>query len=430
MTAAAALLVTACGGFSASQDTKSVPATTTTTAKKPKPTATPKPLSDTEQLNRMLTARAAALRESDAAAFLATSSGSQAKKDKRAIAAAKALPISDVRMTADAVDLDGDRGTLRVYMSYRFEDIDTFYGKTSSMRVRKSDDGWRITRDKPSYGTVTPWEHTRYKARTSKHFLALAPASLKVGALMSDLEKGRSRMRAKLKGVTLPKKVLVIVNRNSNDTRTLTKDYRALSGVVAIAEAQYTFDGTQAKQVSDLAGQRVFVLWRSYGNRGGQERRSVIAHELAHVALAKRTGGRVPIWLSEGIAMYVAGETSRVGDAGALLSGGQLRDASKQAAAQRTLSLTRLAKPSAMNRMSSVSLAFAYSYSAAAAFAIADKYGGSKALLRLHTAFNSSKYKGRPGRLLTNKVFEKVLGTSLTDVEADVEAYARARSSL
>ena len=79
--------------------------------------------------------------------------------------------------------------------------------------------------------------------------------------------------------------------------------------------------------------------------------------------------------------------------------------------------------------MSSVPLAFAYSYSSAAAFAIADKYGRG-ALLRLHTAFNSAKIKGRPGRKLSDKVVRKVLKTSLSNLEDEVDAYARARSSI
>ena len=47
-----------------------------------------------------------------------------------------------------------------------------------------------------------------------------------------------------------------------------------------------------AKRISRLDGQRVFVLWRSYGNRSATERQKVVAHELVHVALVNRTSGR------------------------------------------------------------------------------------------------------------------------------------------
>ena len=227
---------------------------------------------------------------------------------------------------------------------------------------------------------------------------------------MADLEKGRSRMMKGLPGINPPDRMLVIVNRNSNDTRALTKDLRTLSALVAIAEAQVSTEGA-AEKVTRVGGQRVFVLWRSYGNRPG-ERRQVIAHELVHVALAKRAGGRIPVWLSEGIAMYASGD-KRAGDAGALLSGARLKDSSKQAASEKALSLTKLAQPDAFDRMSAIPLSFAYSYASAAAYAIASNHGGGKALLRLYASFNSEKHKGRPGAKLSNKVFKKVLKKSL-----------------
>ncbi|MDA0181395.1 hypothetical protein OJ997_13910 [Solirubrobacter phytolaccae] len=425
--AATTLLIAACGGDGETASMQPAKQTSNKASgeNKRKPAAA-KPPSDSELLNKMLTERAYAIHTGDEAAFLKTSTGAQVAKDKRAISAAKLLPLNDVKIEAGGTEIDGDKGTLRVHMAYRFDGVGEWYWKTSRMSVEKTEDGWKVAKDRPSSGTLAPWEHTRYKARTSKHFLALAPATMKVGKLMRDLEKGRTTMRRGLKGVKLPDRVLVIVNRNSNDTKALTKDYKTLSAVVAIAEAQVSTDGP-ARKVSEVSGNRVFVLWRSYGNRPPKARQRVIAHELAHVALVKRTGGRVPVWLSEGTAMYASGDTNRASDAGALLSGGVLRDSSKQKPAERALSLSRLAKPNSMNRMSSISISFAYSYSAAAAYAIANKYGQG-ALLRLHAAFNNEKIKGKPGRALTNKVFKKVLKKSLSQVEAEVEAYARTKS--
>ena len=151
-----------------------------------------------------------------------------------------------------------------------------------------------------------------------------------------------------------------------------------------------------------------------------------MAHELVHAALVKRSGGRIPAWLSEGIAMYASGD-EQAGDAGALLSGAQLRDTSKQEATENALSLTKLAKPTSLDRMSAIPLAFAYAYASAAAYAIADKYG-PKALLRLYSGFNSQKYKGPAGRNLSDKVVRGTLKTSLKSLEEDIDAYARARS--
>jgi hypothetical protein len=119
-----------------------------------------------------------------------------------------------------------------------------------------------------------------------------------------------------------------------------------------------------------------------------------------------------------------------MGDAGAVLSGALLRDTSKQDDVEDVLSLGRLARPTSLDRLGAVPLTFAYSYAAAAAFAIAEKYGGAKTLLRLYSAFNNEKIKGAPGRRLNDKVVRKTLKTSLSSLEDEIDAYARANSSI
>jgi hypothetical protein len=326
---ASVLLVTACGGGSPSA--KKATATSTPTAE-----ATRAP-SDSDQLNQLLRNRANALALGDVDGYVATGTGRQAAKDRRAATWAKALPLSDVTMTAKALEVNGARATLRVNMVYAFDRIDTQYLKPSMMKARRTAQGWRIVNDRPSAGALAPWEYKRYKARNSRHFLALAPAGLKVGSLMNDLERGRDRMRRSLPGVEPPKRVLVIVARDGKDTKALTKNWHTLSALVAVAEAQVSTKGP-ARRVAAVASQRVFVLWRSFGDRTADERQMVIAHELTHAALVRKTGGRVPAWLVEGIAMYASGD-KRAGDAGALLNGGRLKDSSKQAAAERALAL-------------------------------------------------------------------------------------------
>ena len=424
--AAAAILITACGGSDA-RDKPSAAKTTTAQSKsvKPKPAATRAP-SDNDKLTRLLDDRAYALEQGDAKAFLNTSAGKQAAKDKGAIARAGALPINDVHITAGATELEGDRATLRVLMTYSFNGLDTVFVKRSRMTVLKTPAGWRVQLDKPTYGELAPWEYATYKARTSRHFLALAPKSLKVGSLMTDLEKGREQMKRAIPGVKPPDRLLVIVARTSTDTKALTVDIRTIKALTAVAEAKVYLRGP-ARQVESVRGQRVFVLWRSYGSRSAKERRMVIAHELTHAALVKRTGGRVPPWLAEGVAMYASGD-QRAGDAGALLSGARLKDSSKQKPAMSALSLTRLAKPTALDRMSAIPLSFAYSYASEAAYAIAAKHGGGKGLMRLYSAFNSEKIKGKPGRKLTDRVMRKSLHASLDSVEGDIKAYARSKS--
>lgn len=418
---AAVLLVAACGDTA-----KSTPAPATKKVSETKPkTAEKKPPSDTEALELLLNVRARALEFGDTEDFLNTATGSQLAKDKRAIAAAKSLPIGTVKLNADGTEVEKDRATLRVDMAYTFDGIDTTYYKTSRMTALKTADGWRISNDRPSAGTLAPWEYTRYKARTSKHFLALAPKSLKVGSLMTDLEKGRSKMIRGLPGVKAPRRVLVIVARNSRDTKALTKDMKTRRSLVAVSETQYSVKG-KAQRIDELWGARVFVMWRSYRDGPTSERQTVVAHELVHAALAYRTSGRTPPWLTEGIALYASGD-ARAGDAGALISGrGVLRDASEQSQAKSAMSLSRLSSPRALQRMSAIEISFAYSFSSAAAYMIADKYG-RKALLRMFTAYNSEKNRGS-GRKLADRVVRRTLKKSLKELESEVDSYASARS--
>src|SRR4051794_6294751 len=121
-----ALLITACGGGSASV---SQPAKrTSASVSKPKATAT-KPPNDTEQLNKLLILRSSALQSGEADTYSGTATGAEAAKDKRIIARAKLLPLNSVRMLARATEVNKDRATMRVVMVYSFKGIETEYVK-------------------------------------------------------------------------------------------------------------------------------------------------------------------------------------------------------------------------------------------------------------------------------------------------------------
>src|SRR4051794_8199981 len=102
------------------------------------------PPSDSDQLSSLLADRGAALEQGDVEDFLATSTGAQLARDKRQMAAAKALPLTSVKLAPQGTRLSGDKATLRVDMSYSFDGIDTYYFKTSSMTLKKTPKGWRV----------------------------------------------------------------------------------------------------------------------------------------------------------------------------------------------------------------------------------------------------------------------------------------------
>jgi hypothetical protein len=81
-----------------------------------------------------------------------------------------------------------------------------------------------------------------------------------------------------------------------------------------------------------------------------------------------------------------------------------------------------------MNRLSTIPLAVAYSFSSAAAYAIAEKHGRA-GLLRLYKAFNDESIHGHAGARLDNRIVRHALHESLSSVQADAEAFARAHAS-
>jgi hypothetical protein len=417
----AALLAAGCG------DKKKPSASTpTATATATKPPETPEPPGDAEQMQSLLLERSRALQDGDEERLAATSTGAQQVRDRRAAKSAAALPLSSVEVESTSTNLGKRSATMHALTRYDFDGVESTFAIRSSMSFIKTPDGWRVKRDRPA-GIEAPWQRGSYTVRRSEHFVALTPKGLKVSGFMKDLEAGRARMKRALPGVKAPGRLLVVVSRGTADTKALTRDVRALGTLNAIAEASVDESGP-ARRVTSVAGQRLLVVWRSFGRQDHSGRRRTIAHEMTHASLLTKTSGRMPVWLVEGMAMYTAGDP-RYGDAGALLSGGRLRDSSQQAASKRVLSLTALGRPTSMVKLASTPLAFAYSYSAAAAYAIAAKHG-RKGLLRLYEGFNSEKIKGRAGRKLMDRVMRKTLHQSLASVQRDVDAFARAHAQI
>jgi|tagenome__1003787_1003787.scaffolds.fasta_scaffold20940053_2 hypothetical protein len=416
--AAAALLVAGCG------DSKPLRHTVTSQVKV-EPVATPAP-DDAAQLQKLLDARAESIQRGDAVALQRTSTGAaQQRRDRLEAAAAKPLPLSGLKLSARTTDVTGNRAVVGVLTTYAFKGIDTPYYKRSRVTAVRTAAGWRVVSEQ-ARGVEAPWEVGRYTPRYSPHFVALAPRGLNVGSLMTDLEEGRAEMRRALPGVAPPARLLVLVSRGTGETRALTRDVRTLGSLTALAEARLGYYGP-ALRVNRISGQRVLVLWRQYGQRSTKERRLVIAHELTHAALARRTGGRVPPWLVEGIAMY-ASHDQRAAEAGALLSGAVLEDTSQQRAAKRALSLTALARPNALERLKPIPLSVAYSYASAAAYAIAAKHGRA-GLLRLYDAFDDQSIRGRLGGRLEDGVMRMALHESLSQVQGETDAFARAHAA-
>ena len=375
--AATALVAAALAGCGGSGHHAPTPTATATVTARPTATATP---TDASRLQRALDARVTAR-------------------------AATALGVQDVRERVEGVRVAGRRATVRVRLSYRVRGIRSPFGGAGAVRARRAGDGrWRIvgpagTRDR------APWEADAYRRLASRHFVVWMPDGLDPGPLPAALEDGYARMRATFRTGTLRRRYLVVVARDARHARRLTSHIRGLSGLTALTDTQVTQAGP-AQRVTGVASQRVVVVGPAFTALDAEQQRQTVTHELTHAALATVTSGRVPAWLSEGMAMYVSGDR-RTGQGTALSGVPHLRS---------------LSAPDAMGRLEGDRQSAAYAVASAAAFLIADRYGRHR-LVALYEAFDRDDLPGRAGNpALTDAALRKVLGTSLERLDRAARA--------
>ena len=206
-----------------------------------------------------------------------------------------------------------------------------------------------------------PWEVGPVAEHRSRHFVVIAPAGLEIEAagLLEALETGYARMGEVLRRPRLRRRYLVVVAEQARAARALTRRIRGVEGLAAISDSQVREAGP-AQRVTEVASQRLLVVWPPFSTLDAEGRMRVVTHELTHAGLAGVTSGRTPAWLLEGMALYVS-DDRRAGEAAE-----RVADASS-AAARRAVTLTGLSRPDAIARLHGDPQAAAYAYASAAA---------------------------------------------------------------
>jgi hypothetical protein len=368
-------ILAGCGGDAAPQ-----PAPTPgTPAERPGP-------SEEEQVRMLLDERAAALEAGDVRAYAATGG------DRADARRAKRLRLRKVVMTADRVDVSGDRATARVSATYAIAGVRGTFEVERRVRARRTADGWRVIAAAGRRG-LPPWEVDDFRDRRSEHFVVLAPPEIPADELIVALEGGYETMSELLTRGRLRSRYLVVVAAGAEQARALTAEIRGVETLAALADASVIQTGAAAR-TDKVVSLRLVVVWGPFSTLDAEGRRRVVTHELTHAALTGATSGRIPAWLSEGVALYVSGDR-RPAPPGA--------------------DLAALSQPDAIARLSGEQQANAYGASSAAAFAIADRFGTDK-LLDLYEAFNDPRLRGRPGPRLVNRALKRELGITLDDL--------------
>ncbi|MGI8624802.1 MAG: hypothetical protein ACR2NB_15280 [Solirubrobacteraceae bacterium] len=262
---------------------------------------------------------------------------------------------------------------------------------------------WRVERAAGSR-SADPWEVDAYRRERSAHFVIWTPAG--VPAPVDALEAGYARLRAVLDRGRLRRRYLVVVARDPERGRRLTRHIRGLDTLTTLTDTQVRFQGPAAR-VTAIDSQRVVVIASRFAAAGPTVQQTAVTHELTHAALAPATSGRVPGWLIEGIALYTSQDDRRA-----------------EAAADTKLgtapTLRELSAPDAVGRLEGDAQSAAYAVSSAAAYAIAERHGRA-GLLALLEAYSSPRLPGRAGDpRLTDRALRRVLGTRLDDLQASL----------
>jgi hypothetical protein len=408
----AAALLAGCGGPS-----KPEAAPSPTSPRSPASTPTE---GDATALERLLARRSRALQASRPVAYAGTATGPQRIVDREVARNAAPVRLRDVDLAVESADVSGRRARLRVRSTYGIEGVRGTFASTRRLTAARTGKGWRVQ-------SVTgrrerhPWEVGPVVERRSRHFVVIAPAGIEVEAagLLEALEGGYARMGEVLRRPRLRRRYLVVVADRASAARALTRRIRGVESLAAISDSEVRETGP-AQRVTEVASQRLLVVWPPFSTLDADGRERVVTHELTHAGLAGVTSGRTPAWLLEGMALYVS-EDRRAGEAAEHVAN------ATSAAERRALTLAGLSRPAAIARLHGDPQAAAYAYASAAAFYIAGRFGRQR-YLELYDAFNDEDLTGAAGPEVTSRAVERTLGLSLSRLDRDLRRWIRTQS--
>jgi len=410
---ATALLMAGCGGSDveppAPQARPSAPAEAQSARR---PSAT----DDRAALRVLLQRRFSALQRGRPTAYAATATSARRPRDAADVRRADGLDLRSLRLRVTALRLRGDRAALTARVSYRLRGVSGRWEYVQRIHARRTSDGWRVARARTSE-PQPPWELAAYRAIDTRHFRVLIPRGVSPADadLEGALERAYAEIRERLPG-RLARRYAVLIATDGGDLGAMAPALRGVSQLSAITDLAVRTVGP-AERVTEVVSLRILVPWESFLTASAETRQRVLAHELAHAALAPVTSGRTPAWLQEGIALYVSGDR-RVAPEG-LLAG----ELAASAGAEPTL--TGLAQPNAMSALAGSRLSAAYRLSSSAGFYIALRYGAER-LLQLLNAYSDESLEGDAGRALSNAATRRTLGVGLERLERDIRDWEQA----
>lgn len=287
----------------------------------------------TEALTPMLTARAAAFRRGDVAAFLATVDDRDPEFVKRQRALVTNAAALDFATYTLAPDLDDIADLSRAKDRRRFGDdtvvvpvqetiaIAGGYDESSPaveslfLTVTRRGDRWLVAGDDAAddiglQSARHAWDFAPIRTRSSEHFLALFPASQADEApkVLAEAEAAFDRV-APVWTRPWKQRVVIELPRNADDLAKRILATFPLDNFVAFAASSVEQDGLQLR----FTGSRVLINPANFLDNSSDQRQRILAHELVHVATRESSGAYFTAWAEEAVAQLLGEGASAVG---------------------------------------------------------------------------------------------------------------------
>lgn len=256
---------------------------------------------------------------------------------------ARAERLADVPLASYALELDPslpdlstedvrsryDRPVLVVYVreEHALEGYDRRGRLTSDLflTVVRTPDGWKVAGDTDGepLGLVSAdhlWDQGPVATTRSGPLLALHhPGMPGIAAVLAEARAALDEVRSRWP-LEWPERVPIVVPRDQEELGELLHATFDLSSFVAFAT------GSPRGRLGEfeLTGARIVVNPDRFLNRSSSSRRSILAHELLHVATRPVSGPFVPSWVEEGLAQRLGDQrsTTGLGLLGDLVAGG------------------------------------------------------------------------------------------------------------
>ncbi len=388
-------------------------------------------LSRNRAVRDLLGRRAAAVRERDEAAFMATVDPLAAPEFTAAQRALFAnlggVPLAewsysvDGALAAQPPARPGDDALLwapRTTLRYALQGVDTVPTERPLAYLYARRDGrWYLASDTELGPDAErtwrgPWDFGPCVAVTAANGLVLGHVGQEklLTALAGELD-GAVRAVTEVWGTEWSQQVAVLVPDGIDEMRELVGPAFAVDGIAAAAVADLV-------DVADhtAVGQRVVLNPTQAGKLSAAARRIVLRHEITHVAARASTVDGAPMWLLEGFADYVGYRGSGLG---------QREAAPDLVRVMRTRGVPDQLPTSADFRGESGNLDLAYQLAWSASLHVVDRVG-EEGLVRLYRQIAGSPTQDQAA---VDAALQAVLGTDQTGFVAAWRDSLRSRFS-